>query len=60
MGKTIVASTIIAAAILLSAAAMIYFSPFQTCVRANVGRPYYGDHGPIVNKVEAETACSRR
>ena len=34
MSKGIVMAAIVAGAILLAAAATIYFSPYQTCVRA--------------------------
>jgi hypothetical protein len=38
MGKGIVMAAIIAGAILVAGAAMVYFSPYQSCVRAQMAR----------------------
>lgn len=45
-------AAIIAGAILLAAAAMIYFSPFQTCVRAGVAELQYDDRALELRTVQ--------
>jgi len=56
MKKGIVMAVIIAGAILLAAAAMIYFSPFQTCVRATLRQLDYDD--PALELQTAQQSCA--
>lgn len=51
-----VAAVIIAGAILLAAAAMIYFSPYQTCVRAAVSQMESDD--PDLELQTAQQVCA--
>ncbi len=60
MTRAIVMASIIGAAILLAAGAMIYFSPFQTCVRATAGTLEFGDHGPRYSLQDAQQVCAVR
>lgn len=63
----LIGAAIVAVAILLAAAAMIYFSPYQTCVRDAVGMrtgdtTYVSGTAQWVTYTQksAEIVCSRR
>jgi hypothetical protein len=59
MKTGIIMASIVAGAILIAAAAMIYFSPFQTCVRATTGLLPYAN-GPAYSVREAQELCAAR
>lgn len=53
-------ASIVACAILIAAAAMIYFSPYRTCVRATVAQDRAsGIDGPF-ETTSAQKICARR
>jgi hypothetical protein len=56
--RVIVAAGIVATAILIAAAAMIYFSPYQTCVRIATGSKQYTDSVPLTER-GAQIVCYR-
>lgn len=52
MSEQVKMGLIIAAAIVIAAAAYIYFSPYQSCVRARMD-------GGTIHRYDAQIACAR-
>ena len=58
MSDNVKIALIASVALLIAVGAWIYFSPFQTCVRATTGAPTYAGDNSVFDRASAQRICA--